>query len=34
MGQVDIPDRAFIAPVAADNTVSILTDDGTLTALK
>ena len=34
MGQVDIPDRAFIAPVVADNVVYILTDDGTLTALK
>ena len=34
MGQVDIPDRAFIAPVVADNKVFILTDDGTLTALK
>ena len=34
LGQVDIPDKAFIAPVVADNTVYILTDDGTLTALK
>ena len=34
LGQVDIPDRAFIAPVVADNWVYILTDDGTLTALK
>lgn len=34
LGQVDIPDKAFIAPVVADNWVYILTDDGTLTALK
>jgi len=34
LGQVDIPDKAFIAPVVADNKVYILTDDGTLTALK
>ncbi len=34
LGQVDIPDKAFIAPVVADNLVYILTDDGTLTALK
>ena len=34
LGQVDIPDKAFIAPVVADNMVYILTDDGTLTALK
>jgi len=34
LGQVDIPDKAFIAPVVADNKVFILTDDGTLTALK
>jgi outer membrane protein assembly factor BamB len=34
MGQVDIPDRAFIAPIVASNTVFILTDDGTLTALR
>lgn len=34
LGQVDIPDRAFIAPVVASNTIFILTDDGTLTALR
>lgn len=34
LGQVDIPDKSFIAPVVADNLVYILTDDGTLTALK
>ena len=34
LGQVDIPDKAFIAPVVADNMVYLLTDDGTLTALK
>lgn len=34
LGQVDIPDKAFIAPVVADNVVYILTDDGRLTALK
>ena len=34
LGQVDIPDKAFIAPIVADNKVYILTDDGTLTALK
>jgi outer membrane protein assembly factor BamB len=34
LGQMDIPDKAFIAPVVADNKVFILTDDGTLTALK
>lgn len=34
LGQVDIPDKAFIAPVVADNKVYILTDDGTLTALR
>ncbi|MEQ1755115.1 MAG: PQQ-binding-like beta-propeller repeat protein [Micropepsaceae bacterium] len=34
LGQVDVPDKAFIAPVVADNWVYILTDDGTLTALK
>jgi outer membrane protein assembly factor BamB len=34
LGQVDIPDKAFIAPIVADNTVYILTDDGRLTALR
>ena len=34
LGQVDIPDKAFIAPVVADGIVYLLTDDGTLTALK
>jgi outer membrane protein assembly factor BamB len=34
LGQVDIPDKAFIAPVVADSVVYILTDDGRLTALR
>ncbi len=34
LGQIDIPDKAFIAPIVADNTVFILTDDARLTALK
>jgi len=34
LGQIDIPDKAFIAPVVADNTVYILTDDARLTALR
>jgi outer membrane protein assembly factor BamB len=34
LGQIDIPDKAFIAPVVADNMVYILTDDARLTALK
>lgn len=34
LGRVDIPDKAFIAPVVADGVVYVLTDDGRLTALK
>jgi outer membrane protein assembly factor BamB len=34
LGRVDIPDKAFIAPVVADGIVYVLTDDGRLTALK
>ncbi|MDZ4866720.1 MAG: PQQ-binding-like beta-propeller repeat protein [Alphaproteobacteria bacterium] len=34
LGRVDIPDKAFIAPVVADGIVYLLTDDGRLTALK
>ncbi len=34
LGQIDIPDKAFIAPIVADNTVYILTDDARLTALR
>lgn len=34
LGQIDIPDRAFIAPIVADNMVYILTDDARLTALR
>lgn len=34
LGQVDIPDKAFIAPVVANNVVYLLTDDGRLTALQ
>ncbi len=34
LGKVDIPDKAFIAPVVADGIVYLLTDDGRLTALK
>lgn len=34
LGQIDIPDKAFIAPIVADNTVFILTDDARLTALR
>jgi outer membrane protein assembly factor BamB len=34
LGRVDIPDKAFIAPVVADSVVYLLTDDGRLTALK
>jgi outer membrane protein assembly factor BamB len=34
LGQIDIPDKAFIAPIVANNVVYILTDDGRLTALK
>ncbi|MCE9522316.1 MAG: PQQ-like beta-propeller repeat protein [Alphaproteobacteria bacterium] len=34
LGQIDIPDKAFIAPIVADNMVYVLTDDARLTALK
>src|SRR5262249_16218850 len=34
MGKVDTPDKAFIAPIVADNTVYLLTDDARLTALR
>ena len=34
LGQIDIPDKAFIAPIVANNTVYILTDDARLTALR
>lgn len=34
LGQIDIPDKAFIAPIVADGIVYILTDDGRLTALR
>lgn len=34
LGRIDIPDKAFIAPIVADGIVYILTDDGRLTALK
>jgi len=34
LGQIDIPDKAFIAPIVANNVVYLLTDDGRLTALK
>jgi outer membrane protein assembly factor BamB len=34
LGEIDIPDKAFIAPVVANNTVYILTDDARLTALR
>jgi outer membrane protein assembly factor BamB len=34
LGEIDIPDKAFIAPVVANNTVYVLTDDARLTALK
>lgn len=34
LGQADIPDKAFIAPVVANNVVYLLTDDGRLTALQ
>jgi outer membrane protein assembly factor BamB len=34
LGQIDIPDKAFIAPVVANNTVYVLTDDARLTALR
>ena len=34
LGQIDIPDKAFIAPIVADNMVYILTDDARLTALR
>lgn len=34
LGQIDIPDKAFIAPVVANNTVYVLTDDAKLTALR
>jgi outer membrane protein assembly factor BamB len=34
LGQIDIPDKAFIAPIVADNMVYVLTDDARLTALR
>ena len=34
LGKVDTPDKAFIAPIVADNTVYVLTDDARLTALR
>ncbi|NOT39566.1 MAG: PQQ-binding-like beta-propeller repeat protein [Alphaproteobacteria bacterium] len=34
LGQIDIPDKAFIAPIVANNTVYVLTDDARLTALR
>ncbi len=34
LGKVDTPDKAFIAPIVADNMVYLLTDDAQLTALK
>lgn len=34
LGKVDTPDKAFIAPIVANNTVYLLTDDAQLTALK
>jgi outer membrane protein assembly factor BamB len=34
LGEIDIPDKAFIAPVVANNTVYVLTDDARLTALR
>ena len=34
LGKVNAPDKAFIAPIVADNTVYLLTDDGRLTALR
>lgn len=34
LGQVSTPDKAFIAPIVADNTVYLLTDDARLTALR
>jgi outer membrane protein assembly factor BamB len=34
LGKVSTPDKAFIAPIVADNTVFLLTDDAQLTALR
>jgi outer membrane protein assembly factor BamB len=34
LGKVSTPDKAFIAPIVADNTVFLLTDDARLTALR
>ena len=34
LGKVSTPDKAFIAPIVADNTVYLLTDDARLTALR
>jgi outer membrane protein assembly factor BamB len=34
LGKVGTPDKAFIAPIVADNTVYLLTDDARLTALR
>jgi len=34
LGKVDTPNKAFIAPIVADNMVYLLTDDARLTALK
>jgi outer membrane protein assembly factor BamB len=34
LGEIDIPDKAFIAPIVANNTVYVLTDDARLTALR